>query len=320
MLNFRRSLIGTHPEVVSPGRSADGPPSAARAKGEGRWWWRCLFAGGTLRTRSVRAPRLDAGLAGLLGLILLCGCAASKPCVDAFPRPFVFGHDTLAYSNELYWVYKVDPESGKTTHDVRQPEPTYALHCFPVARAARKFFQHARFDANLPPPDAATCRALVRQVLKRSMNEEVGEADRVTIPGYANLYDFSAAHESLLKSECGTMWRSYFQRGNWRMIFPFSRGQQEKMARQLVESIRRRRPPVVHVVDFPGLHINHAVMLFDAREGETEIEFSVYDPNDASKPARLKFERAKRRFYFPASFYYAGGRVDVYEIYRGSCY
>jgi hypothetical protein len=116
------------------------------------------------------------------------------------------------------------------------------------------------------------------------------------------------------------MWRSYFQRGNWRMIFPFSRGQQEKMARQLVESIRRRRPPVVHVVDFPGLHINHAVMLFDAREGETEIEFSVYDPNDASKPARLKFERAKRRFYFPASFYYAGGRVDVYEIYRGSCY
>ena len=256
----------------------------------------------------------------LLASALLCGCAASKPRADAFPRPFAFGQDTMAYSNELFWVYKVEPETGRTTHEDRQPKPTYALHCFVVAKSARKFFQHARFDTNLPPPDAATCRTLVRQVMKRSLNLEVGEADRVVIPGYANLCEFSAAQEKLLKTECGSTWLSYFQRGNWRMIFPFSRQHQQSMAWQLVDSIQRRRPPVVHVADFPRLRINHAVVLFDARVGEKEIEFSVYDPNDACKPSRLKFDRTSRRFYYPANFYYAGGRVDVYEIYCGSCY
>jgi hypothetical protein len=104
------------------------------------------------------------------------------------------------------------------------------------------------------------------------------------------------------------------------MIFPFTRGHQEKMAQRLVASIRRNRPPVVHLGDFPALHINHAVVLFDARGSDKEIEFSVYDPNDSSKPARLKFDRATRRFYFPPNFYFAGGRVDVYEIYYGWCY
>jgi len=252
---------------------------------------------------------------GLLALALLCGCATSQPPADAFPRRFVFGQDTLAYSNELYWVYKVDPETGRTTHEPCEPKPTYALHCVPVARTARLFFQHARFETNLPPPDATTARTLVQQVLKRSPSVEVGKAERVVIPGYANLRDFSAAHEQLLKAECGSKWNSYFQRGNWRLIFPFSRRHQERMARRLVESIRRRRPPVVHLGDFPRLRLNHAVVLCDAREGDKEIEFSVYDPNDSSQPARLRFDRVSRRFYFPANFYFAGGRVDVYEIY-----
>jgi hypothetical protein len=205
-------------------------------------------------------------------------------------------------------------------HDQRKPEPTYALHCVPVARATRLFFQHARFETNLPPPDPATCRSLVRQVLRRSATVEVEQTERVVIPGYANLHDLSAAHEQLLKAECGSNWRSYFQRGNWRMIFPFSRGHQETTARRLLESIRRQRPPVVHLGDFPALHINHAVVLFDARESDKEIEFSVYDPNDSSKPSKLKFDRVARRFYFPSNFYFTGGRVSVYEIYYGSCY
>jgi len=256
----------------------------------------------------------------LLASVLLSGCAGSKPGAEAFPRHFVFGQDTLAYSNQLYWVYNVDPVTGKTTHEESKPEPTYALHCFAVARAARLFFQHAQFDTNLLPADAATYRTRVRQVLDRSANLEVEEAERVVIPAYANLHEFSLSHEKLLKEECGGIWRSYLQRGNWRMIFPFTKRHQEKMAWRLVESIRRRRPPVVHISDFPTLHVNHAVVLFDAREGEKEIEFSVYDPNNTSKPALIKFDRATKRFHFSQTFYYAGGRVNAYEIYCGSCY
>lgn len=251
----------------------------------------------------------------LLTLLALCGCAGPQTRADGFPRKFSFSHDTFAFSNELFWVYRTDPATGKVTHEKRQPKPSYALHCFSVARGARQFFQHARFHAELPRADEAAYRALVRRVVGGNPRVERPAAERIVIPGYANLHEFSAAHEGLLKKECGSMWASYFQRGNWRMIFHFSKAHQEQTAERLAASLRRNRPPVVHLADFPKLHINHAVVLIDAREDEAEIEFAVYDPNDPSRPFRLRFDREERRFYFPKNFYFAGGRVDVYEIY-----
>jgi hypothetical protein len=201
------------------------------------------------------------------------------------------------------------------THEQRQPKPDYALHCFAVARGARQFFQQARFDAGLPRADESTYRALVRHVMSNNPRFERPAAERIVIPGYANLREFSVAHEALLKEECGSMWASYFQRGNWRMILHFSAQHQERMAAQLLASLQRNRPPVVHLADFPKLHVNHAVVLISVREDREEIEFGVYDPNDPSRPARLRFDQVEGRFYFPANFYFPGGRVDVYEIY-----
>src|SRR4051812_36576525 len=91
------------------------------------------------------------------------GCAGRTHRQDAFPRPFAFATDTLAYSNELYWVYATDPVTGKTTHSQRQPPPTYALHCYVVAKTARLFFQHAQFDPSLPRVSEEAYRALVKK-------------------------------------------------------------------------------------------------------------------------------------------------------------
>ena len=264
---------------------------------------------------NLRATARCLQLALLLALPALCGCAGPRRCEDGFPRKFAFRQDTFAFSNELFWVYRTDPATGKMAHEKRQPKPDYALHCFAVARGARQFFQQARFDPDSPRVDEASYRALVRRVVGTNPRFERPEAERIVIPGYANLREFSATHESLLKEECGSMWASYFQRGNWRMIMHFSARQQERMAAQLLVSIQRNRPPVVHLADFPKLHLNHAVLLIDAREDEEGIEFAVYDPNDSSRASRLRFDRAERRFYFPTNFYFAGGRVDVYEIY-----
>lgn len=137
------------------------------------------------------------------------------------------------------------------------------------------------------------------------------------IPGYTNLHAFSEAQAPLLKSECGGAWQSYFQRGHWRMIFPLSHRHQERMAKQFADSLRRNSPPVVHLIRFPRLSINHAVVLFDSKESEKEIEFAVYDPNNPEQPAKLIYDRVARRFSFPAGHYFVGGRVDAYEIYHG---
>ena len=245
--------------------------------------------------------------------LVLCGCSTSRTAGSVSGRPFVFKQDTFAYANELVWEYHFDPAKRTTTHERRQPPPTYTHRCFVVARSAKQFFLHATFDASQPIAKESTYRRLIRQVLSRSPRSASGE--KVLIPGYANLYAFSEAQEPLLKSECGGAWQSYFQRGHWRMIFPFCRAHQEKMAEQLVKSVKRSRPAVVHVVRFPSLSINHALVLFDAAEIENKILFQTYDPNEPDKPATLIYDRETHTFELPANSYFIGGRVDVYEVY-----
>ena len=247
---------------------------------------------------------------------LLAGCAGPPKASVPFSRPFAFPQDTFAYPNELVWAYRFDPATGEMEHQRREPPATYAHHCFVVARAARQFFQHARFEPDRPVADEATYRRLVRAVVSLSPRREQTGAEKIVIPGYANLRIFSQAHERLLKEECGGAWQSYFQRGHWRMIFPLSRRHQERMAGQLVAAWRRNLPPVVHVVRFPSLTINHALVLMGVVETETAIEFATYDPNSPERATQLIYDRQTRTFHFPRNHYFTGGRVDVYEVYH----
>jgi hypothetical protein len=100
------------------------------------------------------------------------------------------------------------------------------------------------------------------------------------------------------------------------MIFPFSDHHQENTAARLIEEVKQNRPPVVHVVRFPLLTINHAMLVFGVSETEQEFVFTVYDPNQPDRAETLKFDRASRRFLLPTNDYFPGGRVDVYDIYR----
>jgi hypothetical protein len=247
----------------------------------------------------------------LLGLV--CGCATRQQFVGT--RPFDLQKDALAFPNSLVWDYHYDA-SGKWIHERHQPVADYTHHCFVVVRSARQFFQHARFEPSLPVADEATYRKLIRRVVSIDPSHVLPEEKKITIPGYANLRDFSMAQEKLLKSECGGAWQSYFQRGHWRGIFPFSRKHQARMAEQLLADLKENRPPVVHIVRFPKPLMNHSLLLFDAKETDTEITFVVYDPNKPESPKSLIFDRTKQRFFFPANDYWQGGRADVYEIYR----
>jgi hypothetical protein len=260
--------------------------------------------------RSLGTGALVVGLA-----LLLCGCAGSSSRNRSFNRPFAFGQDTFSYPNDLVWTYYRDPETGKFRHQAREVRPDYTHHCFVVARSARQFFQHARFDPSLPVSGEATYRKLIRRVVKASPRNDLGEGQQIVIPGYTNLFQFSQAQEKLLKAECGGAWQSYFQRGHWRMVFPFSERHQEKMVAQLREQLGLNRPPIVHIVRFPSLTINHALVIIGVTETTDEVQFSIYDPYDPVKPAVLTFNRRERQFYFPGNDYFVGGKADIYEIY-----
>ena len=256
----------------------------------------------------------------LLALLIVSGCAPAPIPATPDSRPFTFSRDALAFANQLDWIYKQNPQTGKTEFVSVEPAPEYIHRCFVLVRTARQFFLHARFEPANPKADPDTYRKLIRAILARSPRDTAPDPAPVIVPGYADLHDFSVDWTDLIKSEAGGAIDSYFQTGNWRMVFPFSRNSQQGTAAQLLEEIRANWPPIVHLVRFPRITINHAVLLYAATETPQNVVFAVYDPNHPEAPTTLTYDRASRTFDFPASDYFADGRVDVYEVYRSAFY
>lgn len=243
--------------------------------------------------------------------------AVENPAKCRPPRHFDFGRDSFAFANELIWEYRFDAASGRTTFLRREPRPDYAHRCFVLARAARQFLYHAKFEPERPAADEETCRCLIRRVLSRDPRRPGAPGEAILFPGYTGLRQLSAVRERLLKVECGGAWRSYVLRSHWRMVFPIGRAHQARTAGRLVEAIRRGESPIVHLVRFPKLSINHGMVLFQADRAPDGVLFHAYDPNDPENPAQLFFNGTERVFRLPANRYWAGGRLDVIEIYRG---
>ena len=261
----------------------------------------------------MRAPGRRA-LAALLALAL--GCAVRTAPADLGHASFVFETATFAFANETVWEYDLGTSRGAWRK--REPRPDFALRCGTMVRAARQFWAHARFFPSAPVADASTYEAIVRAVLRSDPRHPSGK--RLAIPGYPDLRSFSAAHEPLLKATMAGPWQSYVQRGNWRMIFPFTARHQRRLARRLLDSLARGWPPIVHVLRYPELTLNHLVLVYDAEETPAEIRFRAYDPNDAARPVLLTYDRAARMFTYAATPYFPGGPAKAYEVYYGLFY
>ena len=231
-------------------------------------------------------------------------------------RSFEFARDSFAFANELVWTYQMDALTGQRTLRPRHPKPEYAHRCFALARVARQFFYHARFAADQAIATDDSCRRLVRAVMARPARTPCKPDQRVVIPGFAGLREFSRVQEKLLKAECGGAWRSYFLRSHWRMIFPFSRAHQTRTAGVLSDALKTDHLPMVHLVKFPALTINHAIVLFGVEENRHGWKFESYDPNNSESPERLTFDRASQTFFLPANACWPGGELNVSHICR----
>ena len=257
------------------------------------------------KTDAMRA----AGLLVLVGFLL--GCRTQLPAA----RNFRFPADALAVTNETAWVYGLDAATGKRIHTPRVPPPTYALHCFVLARTAKQFHAHADFLPAEPRLTEVGYRDCLAAVLARSPRSRSRAGDRLPFPGFADLYSFSAAYPDMIRRQAGGAWQSYLQRGHWRMILPFSHRGQQAEARRLAKEIRSGEAPVVHLCEFPRLRLNHAVLLYHVETNPEGLLFSAYDPNDPGRPVMIQYHN-DRGFVMPAVPYFAGGAVKAYEVYR----
>lgn len=233
--------------------------------------------------------------------------------MEGHHRKFDFHRDTFAFRNELHWEYTVAPD-GATTTRWNDPKPAYAHHCFVVARSARQFLFHAQFRPELPRVGEAEYRKLIRAIVSRSAREP-GE-NKIEIPGFEGLRQFSQTHERALKEECGGSWQSYFLRSHWRMVFPVSRANQAAQSARLLQKLKLGEAPIVHVFRFPKVTINHALMVIGSNAHAEGVEFATYDPNLPEKPSALIYSERERTFLLPRNIYWAGGRVDLIEVFR----
>lgn len=233
-------------------------------------------------------------------------------------RRFEFERDSFAFANELHWAYHFDAATGKTTFTKRHPKPQYAHRCFVLTRAARQFLYHARFAPGLArPAGEESHRRAIREVMSRNPRVPCAPEARIVFPGFASLREFSQTHAQLLKDTCGGAWQSYVLRSHWRMVFPISRAHQARTAASLMREIERGGSPIIHLVRFPQLTINHGMILFDATNAAGKINFHAYDPNAPERPTEVSFDCTNRTFFLPANCYWAGGPLEVIEIYRG---
>lgn len=232
------------------------------------------------------------------------------------PRRFDFARDSFAFANELLWEYQSDTITGKTIFRKREPKPDYAHRCFVLVRAARQFLYHARFAGDQKTVGAEAYRNLIRQVVARDPRKPPKSTAQIVIPGFASLREFSTGREQLLKAGCGGAWQSYVLRSHWRMVFPISRPHQALTAENLAAALVQGLSPIVHLVTFPRLTMNHGMILFEVTTAAEKLVFSCYDPNDPRCPAQLTFDRRSQSFFLPANSYWAGGKLNVIEIFR----
>jgi hypothetical protein len=119
----------------------------------------------------------------------------------------------------------------------------------------------------------------------------------------------------VLKAEAGGAWQSYLQRGNWRMIFPFSRRHQSRTAEELAAAIQGGRPPLAHLVCFPSLALNHAVFALLTRGRRRAASCLVYDPNRTDEPVRLSMIATRTFIFLPRTISRAASSTST--RYRG---
>ncbi len=243
---------------------------------------------------------------------------------QSIPRPFKFERDRLAFANQLLWHYTPEPEIGQARGQARGPmrfsrrvpAPDYAHRCFVMVRAARLFLHHAQWIPCGARLTGDEYLRRVRQVLSRNPRKTSPTSKLIDFPGYDGLFSFSRDHETLLKKECGGAWRSYVLRSHWRMVLPLSPAHQQWTSGWLHDQVQRGGSPLVHLVSFPALTINHGMVVFESKKTVQGMEYQAYDPNDAIQPARLEYDDARRSFYLPANAYWAGGELKVIGIFR----
>jgi hypothetical protein len=263
------------------------------------------------RRRSA-VPRLALGRA----VVLVALAALASGCVVSSPRPstlrggrdvavpaFSFERDTFAFPNDIraFWPDRED---------------LYANYCFVLARGMRQFFAFARFDAAAPRLDHRGYVERVRDVAARApWHAPIREDERVVIPGYASLREFSRAEAPAIKEGLGGRFWTFVHWTNWRVGMPVSRTHQEGVLEEIRRELAAGRLVQLLVTNWPTLELNHTVVAFAARTNGRGVELAIWDPNEPARPGTITFDTGQSHFWATRMYATRPGMIRVFRMY-----
>jgi hypothetical protein len=259
------------------------------------------------RLASLRRLTGAAIVVAVAMLLAACASAPSRPAEghldEAGVRDFAFTRDTFAFPNA---VRAFAPER----------EDLYANYCFVLARGMRQFFRFARFDPEAPRLDRAGYVDRVRRVAARVPWEPpVAADDRVVIPGYASLREFSLGEESAVKEGLGGRFWTFVHWTNWRVVFPRGRDHQEGVLDEIRGELEAGRLAQLLITNWPILELNHTVVAFASRVTEAGVELAIWDPNEPERPGVITFDSARGQFWATRVFATRPGAIRVFRMY-----
>ena len=245
----------------------------------------------------------------LLGLVS-AGCV-SAPALDtalraSVPAPTIrFGVDTFAFANENRFKYRGKPD-------------LYANWCFVMARAITQFHRFARFDPAASPLTPGEYTERVREVTRRPpWHAALPPDERIVIPGYGSLHEFSRAQERAVKAGLTGRLVSWIHWTNWRVVYPMPRAQQDAVARETLAELQAGRPVQWLITNLPIIDLNHTVVVYGYRvDARDVIDFVVYDPNDPASPGTIRFDVPARGFWASRLYDVRVGPIRAFRMYH----
>ena len=250
-------------------------------------------------------------------VVLMLGVAAvSAACATGTPPParplaeatvttpgFRFAADTFAFQNDV------------RAHDPDRPD-LYANYCFVLARGLRQFFQFARFDPAAPRLDHDGYVERVRRLVSHAPWEPaLAPDDRVVIPGYPNLREFSSGEADAVKTGLGGRFWTWVHWTNWRTMFPVTAGYQAEVAEEVARELRAGHLVQLLVSNWPVVELNHTVVAYAYHDTEEERVFDIWDPNEPAAPGTVTYERRAQRFWATRMYDTRPGPIRVYRMY-----
>jgi hypothetical protein len=250
------------------------------------------------------------GRAALVALFLTAACASSRPpglpaedAARVVTTDFAFARDTFAFPNEI-----------RSRHP--GVKDLYANYCFVLARGLRQFFLFARFEPSAPKLTAEGYVERVRALAARPpWSPPLPPEERIVIPGYASLRDFSRGEEMAVKTGLGGRFWTLVHWTNWRVTFPMPGGQQAQVAEEIAEELDRGRLVQLLITNLPSWELNHTVVAYGYRRAGPNVDLAVWDPNNPASPGVITFDATQRQFWATDVYDTEPGPIRVFRMY-----